>query len=260
MKNDNNSREINASICNNLAILYARIGSYDKAFNYFKKAIILRENINKEDSNLINNYYNISKLYAKENNYVMAISYYLKRIKLLEKIVKTDNSLTNTLINSYDNIAGLYVKNNDYDNGIKYYLKEKNYLKKTLYNIDKTINVYQNIIDTYILMCDSQNVITYYLKLIKLLENETDNKYKSILAHSYMMLGNYYNYIKEYSLAKKYYLANIKIREESNHQSPYDDNFLMISYIHLLSLYSREEDRENTRLMKSKLDKITKNI
>lgn len=243
----------NASIYNNLAILYAKIDKKKKAYDYFLKAIELYGN---EDKVMSNYYHNIAKLYEEDKNYDKAIFYYLKRINILEELDDKD-----ILINAYDNIANLYYSNNNYNGSLKYYFKEIGLLKKEINyeNVLMIINVNQNIINIYNELNNCDKILDCYLDIILFLK-KTDNLEEEekdfLLSHLYMLIGNYYKDNNNYELAKEYYLKNIDIREKLKKKDYlFNDNLLMISYLHLLSVYN-SDDKDNIYLIKNKLNEI----
>jgi len=246
----------NASIYNNLACLYATIDKKDKAYEYFMKAITLKEESGVYDKVLSNYYHNIAKLYEKDNNYDKAIFYYLKKVNVLEDI-----SLSDKILVCYDNLIDLYKKNNDYDSVIKYYYKKIDILKNDIdyENILEIVNIYQEIIDIYRLNDKSDMIVNCYTEIISLLRsgclNEEESKF--ILAHIYMMMGNYYKSIGNNKSAKKYFLKNIDIREEFRKKNYlFNNNLLMISYMNLLSLYYYDNDMDRAMLIRNKLNTL----
>ncbi len=249
---ENNERKSNGIIYNNLAILYAKIGKRNKAYDYFKEAISLREKFMDNDLSLANYYHNLAKLFEEDNNYEKAIYYYLKRTRLLEK-----NKYDNLLLDSYDTLGFLYMKNNDYPKAIKNYLKAKEILKNNINyeNVTRIVDIDQKIISMSLINKYDDRVIDYYLESIKLMESLNDSRISELLAHTYMMIGNYYSQKCEYELAKEYYIKNISLREKIN-----DSSLLVFSYIHLISFYGKIDDYDNAHLIKNKLDAIINSI
>lgn len=250
----------NPSIYNNLAIFYAKIGRKKEALNYFHKSINLRENTNKEDPILYNYYHNIAKLYEEDKDYSKASYYYQKKVNLLELLVSEDLTYQDKLITSYDNLANLYAKSHNRRLSLKYYQKEKRFLKKELSqdNVIKIVSANQNIIS---LIKNPQIHDKYYLESINLLEKYQSSETTNLLAHTYIMLANHYTSLKRYKEAKNYYLKSISIREKQNEEeSFFNCNFLIISYLHLLSLYYRLDDKSNALSIQNKLNKIIERI
>lgn len=260
MKNKESEGEMNSTIYNNLAILYAKIGFQEKARDYFLKAIDLRKKENILDEKLPSFYHNLAKSYENTKEYEEAIKCYLKNIEILEELSNKNNSYSEKLASSYNNIAKLYIENKDYDSAIESYLKEIKILREGNYSDSevKLINIYLSIIK----ICSSNNskLLDYYMEIIDLLIHNTslsEEKRKYDLAHIYMLIGNYYNNLRKYDLAKEYYLKNIKIREELKEEDClFNSNLLIVSYLHLLSLYYKTDDKNSAYLTKNKLSKI----
>lgn len=244
------------SIYNNLAILYAKIGKTSLALKHFKKSIAIREENDREDPVLCDYYHNIAKLYAENKNYTKALKYYYQKVRLLEKLTKQDSKYQSFLISSYDEIISLQIENQDLVSALKYYQKEKRLLKKNLdtNSIIKIVTINQNMIS---LSLTPDKTEKYYLESIRLLKKDNTKASKPLLAHIYVMLANYYNYLGKYSLAQKYYLKNITLRErQEKEDSCSNSSFLILSYIHLLSLYYKIDDIANAHVIQNKLNNI----
>ncbi len=239
-----------ANIYNNLALLYVKIGKRSKAYNSLRKAITLRESLLDDSVKIADYYLTIAKLYEEDKKYDKAIYYHLKRIKLLEKMKIKDG-----LTLSYENVGLLYSESKNDPLAIKYYLKAKKLLKEELSyeNALRIINIENKIINMDTYNNNDDRIIDYYLETIKLLEDLNDDRASGMLAHFYMLVGNYYNYKEEYELAKEYYLKNISLREIAG-----DREFLILSYIHLLSL--SDKLKENYENIKNKLDAIINSV
>ncbi len=248
----NSEKVTNPSILNNLAIFYARIGRKELSYNHFKKAISIIEEREADSSRLGSYYHNIAKLCEEKHNYKEAIFYYLKKVNTFKKLASEDSKYTEDLITSYDNLAKLYLEDKNYAKALKSYHHEKKLLLKSLdkHNALKLSEINQ------IIMAISEIDHKYYLENIKILSPYNSLECQNALAHNYMMLGNYYTSIKNYSLAKKYYLENIKIREHLAQDNIYTDNFLVVSYLHLLTICYHESDYQNVKITKEKLNKI----
>lgn len=260
MKNKESEGEMNSTIYNNLAILYAKIGFQEKARDYFLKAIDLRKKENILDEKLPSFYHNLAKLYENAKEYKEAISCYLKNIEILKELSNKSSFYNEKLASSYDSIAKLYIENDDYNSAIESYLKEIKILKgvKSSNSEIKLINIYLSIIK--ICPSDNSKLLDHYMEIIDLLLHNTslnEKKRKYDLAHIYMLIGNYYNNLRKYDLAKEYYLKNIKIREELKEEDYlFNSNLLIVSYLHLLSLYYKIDDKNSAYLTKNKLSKI----
>ncbi|RSK40639.1 tetratricopeptide repeat-containing sensor histidine kinase [Mangrovimonas spongiae] len=128
---------------NNLAKAYYSVNNYDKAIEFYSKALNIEQQ--KGLSGEINTLLRLAELYSKEREYRKSIEYYEKGLN--------SNALTDSLKGEiYPKLGGEYLQFNDYDKSSEYLLKglklnrnlnNKNGLLITLNNLGK-LNLKRN--------------------------------------------------------------------------------------------------------------------
>lgn len=70
---------------NNIGNVYLQMNNYDKAFNFYNKALLINEEFGNEKWKATN-LSNLGNLYVKKLNYEKALEYYHESLSLREKI------------------------------------------------------------------------------------------------------------------------------------------------------------------------------
>ena len=118
----NNSKQIRSSnLYNNLAGVYYAQGEYDKALEYYEKALVIREKVlGKDHPDTATTFNNMALVYRAQGEYDKALEYYEKSREIQEKVLGKDHPSTAI---TYNNLAGVYLAQGEYDKALEYYEK-----------------------------------------------------------------------------------------------------------------------------------------
>ena len=100
---------------------YKDLGDYNKALEYYGKALEIKESkLGKDHTDTAATYNNIAGVYDANGDYDKALEYYGKALKIVESKLGKDHPDTAT---TYNNIALVYKAKGDYDKALEYFLK-----------------------------------------------------------------------------------------------------------------------------------------
>jgi len=126
----NNAGRIYEKIGNNENVLEDNNVDYEKALNYYQKALKIRVKIlGKENSDTAISYNNIGELYSDKEDYEKALKYYFKALEIQEKILGKESPFTAT---SYNNIGLVCYYKGVYKIALDYYIRALIIRKKLL--------------------------------------------------------------------------------------------------------------------------------
>ncbi len=160
-----------------VGIVYANLKEYEKAIEYYQKAIEM-------DEKWAVPYFNLGIVYKNLKEYEKAIEYYQKAIEMDEKWAVP-----------YNNLGIVYKNLKEYEKAIEYY-------QKAIEMDEKWAYPYNNLGNVYVDLKEYEKAIEYYQKAI-----EMDEKY----AVPYNNLGIVYANLKEYEKAIEYYQKAIEM-------------------------------------------------
>lgn len=169
---------------NNIGVIYKYRGEFEKAIQYFIKAIEVMD-----DDVYVQFYNNIGKSYKNIKEFDNAIKYYDEGICKLEN----EPSL-------YYNKAKTLMAMRKYEEAIEVYIEGAK-----LNDADKE-DFYDEIGDAYKALQEYDNAIIWYEKVIKLNPNHS---------FEYRQIGNAYERRNHYDTAIAYYLKQIKINDNN---------------------------------------------
>ena len=237
-----------ATSYNNIGNVYFYKGDYDRALEYYLKAVKIKESVlggNHPDTAM--SFYNIGMIYSAKGDYDKALEYYLKAVKILESVLGANHPDTAM---SYNNIGNVYSVRGDYDKALEYHLKAMKIREFVFgeYHLD-TAASYDNIGNVYSVRGDYDKALAYYLKAVKIKESVLGGNHPDT-ATSYNNIGMIYSDKGDYDKALGYYLKALEIRESvlgANH--PYT----ALSYNSIGSIYSAKGDysRAMTYILKA---------
>jgi tetratricopeptide (TPR) repeat protein len=124
-------------------MVYDAKGDYDKALEYYGKALeIMESKLGKHHPSTATTYNNIAVVYLAKGDYDKALEYYGKALEIRESKLGKDHPYTAA---TYNNIAGVHYAKGDYDKALEYYMKAFRILLNTIKNHPNTISCFQNI-------------------------------------------------------------------------------------------------------------------
>ena len=151
----------------NLGLAYDNKGDYDKAIEYYKKAlkIILRK-LGSEHPNVAIYYNNLGFAYREKGDYDKAIEYFQKALKI--GLRKLGSEHPNVAF-YYNNLGKTYNNKGDYDKAIEYLQKAlKIGLRKLGSEHPNVAITYNNLGLAYDNKGDNDKAIEYYKKALKI--------------------------------------------------------------------------------------------
>lgn len=203
-------------------IIYANIGNYKLALDYYDKAKIYFRKA-KYQRGLGSNYINIGNVHHFKGDYSKAIKNYLIGIRIFESI--NDSSF---ICQSYHNLSGIYdeFKNND----LRFF-----YLKKAIQFVPKedVINLGLLYNDIGLVSLEQEKfdeALTYFRKAETIAVNEKDNRLLYFVLRDY---GEYYKFKDEYTKAIPYYEKALSIVDEKYEIIQKNDLLYILSDMYL---------------------------
>ncbi len=214
------------AIQNNLGNLYSDMHEYDKAEEYYLKALenknrLFAENPDALRASLASTQDNLGVLYYDTHNYDKSEEYHLKALENRTQLFNQEpEAYRSDLAITQNNLANLYRNTHDYAKAEEYYLQaldNKNQLfsqNADAYRADLA-GTQNNLGTLYYSIHDYAKAEEFYLKA---LENKTrlfdqnPDAYRSTLASTQNNLGALYFNIRDYAKAESYHLKALENR------------------------------------------------
>ena len=209
INDDNATREV-ANLYYFLGWGFDDLADYNKALEYYEKALAIYEEIlGKEHPLTALAYNNIAAIYDKQGNYGKALEYCEKALAIREKVLGTEHPDTAT---TYDNIAAVYGKQDDYGKALEYCEKALAIREKVLgTEHPDTATTYNNIGIVYEYKYDYEHALEYYGKALSIREKflGTEHPYT---ATTYNNIASVYRAQGDYEYALEYFVKSLTIR------------------------------------------------
>ena len=217
-----------------------QIGDYDKALEYYFKALEIREKVlDKEHPDIATSYNNIGSVYDDKGDYDKALEYYFKALEIREKVLGKEHPDIATL---YNNIGFVYGTKGDYDKALEYHLKALAIKEKVLgEEHPSTATLYNNIGYVYYSKGDYDKALEYHLKALEIREKVLGKEHPDT-ATSYNNIGNVYSDKGKYDKALEYYFKDLAISEKVLGKEHPDTAF---SYNNIGNVYYSKGDYDN---------------
>jgi len=191
LQNCDDFARIKATEYHNMGVAYAEKQEYDKAMEYYRKAIELKPDY-------AETYLNLGIIHHQRHEYDIAMEYYSKAIELEPKLAM-----------AYNNAGDIYNQKQEYDKAMEYF-------KKALELKPDLAMAYYNVGNIYYRKQDYDNAMEYYNKALELDSN---------LAMAYNDIGAIYHSKQELDKAMEYYRKAIKL-EPGNAKILYNMNLI----------------------------------
>ncbi len=218
-KEGNNSLTM-ADAYNDIGMVYHDQGEYNKAFEYYSKALEIRERVlgNDHPSTAVS-YNNIGAVYNNQGNYSQALKCHFKALEINQIIFGIDHPWTATY---YENIGMVYENLGDYRKALKFDFKAQE-IKERILGIDhpSTASSYEGIGITYLYQGDCTKGLEYLFKALEIKEKILALDHPSI-ATTYNNIGGGYRNQGNNSEALECHFKALEIQEKvlgSNHPS-----------------------------------------
>ncbi len=152
---------------NNLGLAYRSNGDYDRAIEYYQKALkIDLKQLGPDHPDVAIGYNNIGLVYKRKGDYDRAIKYYKKALKIDLKQLGSNHP---RVAIKYNNLGRAYAGNGDYDRAIKYYRKALKIDLKQLGHDHPNVAIrYGNLGSAYQRKGNYNIALEYYNKALKI--------------------------------------------------------------------------------------------
>lgn len=227
----------NAANCyNNMGLLCKKLGNYDKALEYYKKALLIWES-NKSSLDMASCCCNLGSLYIQLNEYEKAFDSYYQAMEIVDSASCTYAEIMN-------GIGILYDKQEDFVNALCY--KEKAlqvYVSLLGYNDPTIANCFGNIGTTYYHMGEYDKAIEYHEKASLIWQQVFGPDHPDV-ALCYNDIAQVLSIKNQFDLAIEYMLNAIDIFQITYGMNNKNTAFL---YKELGNMYIRKQDYTNAQ-------------
>lgn len=153
-------------LINNLASVYAEQDDYEKALEYYGKALAIHERVlGTEHPDTASTYNNMANMYCTQGAYNKALRYYRKTVAIRERVLGTEHPDT---ARTYGNMSNLYAEQGDYDKALEYFEKVQAIFEQVLgTEHPDTAKMYNNIAIVYKNQGDYDKALEYYQRALK---------------------------------------------------------------------------------------------
>jgi tetratricopeptide (TPR) repeat protein len=192
-----------AQTCNNLGLVYANKGEWDRAIEYYEKSVKIKKDIKDQHGTAVT-YTNMGSVYSNKGEWDRAIEYYEKTMEIFEALGDRHG-----LASTYGSFGLVYVDKGEWDRAIEYYEKSMKIFEDMgdQHGIAVTCNNFGTV---YARKGEWDRAIKYLKKSMKIKEALGD---RHGLAQTYGNLGSVYKDKGEWDLAIEYYEKDMEISE-----------------------------------------------
>ena len=230
---------------------YNDLGDYNKALEYYEKALKIKESkLGKDDTDTTATYNNIAGVYYAKGDYDKALEFHEKTLIIKESKLGNDHPSTAT---TYNNIAGVYSAKGDYDKALEYYGKALEISESKLgKDHPDTANTYHNMAGVYYAKGDYDKALEYYGKALEIYEPKLGKDHPD-MATTYNNIARVYDAKGDYDNALDYYGKALKIYEPKLGK---DHPNTAITYDNIGSVYLAKGDYGNALVYIGKAQEI----
>ena len=202
-----------AQCYNNIALLYEKQGEYEKALEYYKKALNIRkEKLGKEHPDTATIYNNIAVIYHNQGKYGKALAYHTKALIVFKINPGEDHPDTATI---YNNIGSIHYKQGEYKKSWDCHTKALNIRKRKLGEDHlETSTCYNDIGLLYSVKGEYKKALAHYTDALNIREKNL-GKYHPEIATIYNNIGDLYGEQEEYEKALENHEKALDIREKT---------------------------------------------
>ncbi|MCD4840679.1 MAG: tetratricopeptide repeat protein, partial [Methanosarcinales archaeon] len=131
-----NDEKVVSVVYNNLGLVYANKGEWDKAIEFYEKSLETVEKVG-DVHGMAQTYNNLGMVYAKKGEWDKAIEFYEKDLKISEKVGDVHG-----MAKTYNNLGLVYAKKGEWDKAIEFYEKDLKISEKVgdVHGMAKTYN------------------------------------------------------------------------------------------------------------------------
>ena len=233
----NGQNETTADAYNNIGVVYDYLGDYDKALEYYNKALKISKAVlgeNHRDTAM--SYGNIGVVYDNLGDYDKALEFKNKALEI-QKDVLGENHPDTAM--SYGNIGNVYSDLGDYDKALEYYFKALEIRKDVLgeKHPDTAIS-YNNIGVVYKNLGDYDKALEFHNKALEI-RKEVLGEMHTDTADSYDNIGVVYRNLGDKDKALEYHNKALEIRKDVLGEKHPDT---ASSYLNIGAVYTNLDD------------------
>ena len=199
------------TLLHNMAGVYQAQGEYEKALEYYGKALEIVESVFGSDHpNTATTYNNMAGVYQAQGEYGKALEYYGKALDVVGRVLGSRHTYTATM---YSNMAGLYQLQGEYEKALEYYGKSLEVRERVLGSGHPlTATTYNNMAGVYQAQGEYEKALEYYGKSLEVRERVLGSGHPST-ASTYNNMAGVYQLQGEYEKALEYYGKSLEVRE-----------------------------------------------
>ena len=201
-----------ASSYNNIGVVYLELGDYDKAQEYYFRALAIDEKVlGLERPSTATSYNNIGVVYDKLGIYDKSLEYYFRALAIKEKVFGLEHPY---IAMSYNNIGVVYHDLGDYDKSLEYYFRALA-IKEKVFGLEhpSTATSYNNIGGLYYKLADYDKSLEYSFKALAIYERVFGTEHPDT-AISYNCIGGVYNNLDDYDKSLEYHFKALSVFEK----------------------------------------------
>ena len=208
----NGQNKTTAVSYNNIGIVYYNLGEYDKALEYYFKALEIQKAVlGEKHRDTAVSYNNIGAVYQNLGDYDKALEYHNKALEIRKEVLEEKHS--DTAI-SYGNIGAVYGNLGDYDKALEHFIKALEITKDVLgEKHPDTAGFYYNIGLVYDELGDYDKALEYYNKALEIFKDVLGENHPHTAA-SYNNIGVVYDNLGDDGKALEYFNKALEIRKE----------------------------------------------
>ena len=210
--NENNREDVDVgALFNNMAGVYNNQGNYEKALEYFGKALAIRERVlGTEHPDTAVTYNNIASVFRTQGEYKKALEYFEKALAIREWVLRTEPP---DMAVTYNNMAGVYKDLGEYKKALEYYGKALAIKERVFGNEHPSTTVtYNNMAGVFRTQGDYKKALEYYGKDLSISERVLGTEHPDT-AVTYNNMAGVYEDLGEYEKALEYYGKALSISE-----------------------------------------------
>lgn len=229
--------EIIATTYNNLARVYQAQGDYERALEFYSRALIIYKKVlGKEHRDIATTYNNIAGVYQVQGYYIKALEFYNRALMIYEKVLGTEHSDTAT---TYNNIAGVYQVQGDYAKALEFYSRALMIYEK-VFGVEHpdTAAAYNNIGGIYDDRKDYLIALEWYYKALAITEKVLGKEHPST-ATIYNNIASVCSRLGDYSIALEWYFRTLAISEKILGKEHFST---AMTYNNIAGIYSYQGD------------------
>jgi tetratricopeptide (TPR) repeat protein len=199
-----NDDEVVSIVYNNLGLVYADKGEWDKAIEFYEKSLETKEKVG-DVHGMARTYNNLGLVYADKGEWDKTIEFYDKSLETFEKVDDVHG-----MAQTYGNLGIVYARKGEWDKAIEFYEKSLE-TKEKVGNVHGMAQTYNNLGLVYADKGEWDKAIEFYEKDLKISEKVGD---VHGMAQTYGNLGIAYARKGEWDKAIEFYEKYLKILEK----------------------------------------------